>query len=147
MLALLALLGAAALAWRDPGRAAERSDVVRVAERFALALSQYDYRHLDGDVARVHSLGVGYFRFQYDHVLAGSAFRDALRTNQAVATAKVVTGPMVAELGTDQARTFTVLEQSVVNKDAPNAQRRRVRVETILVKTTRGWRADWVEIT
>jgi hypothetical protein len=32
-------------------------------------------------------------------------------------------------------------------KGQPQPQTRKVRVETILVRTTDGWRIDWVEIT
>jgi hypothetical protein len=64
-----------------------------------------------------------------------------------VATAKVTSGPYVAALGTNDARTFTVLSQTIRGKSAPQGETRKVRVESILVLTPQGWRIDWVEIT
>jgi len=125
-----------------------RQDTVKgVAERFAVALSSYDYRHLDRDLARVKGMGVGNFRYQYDQILAGTNFQSALKGNQAVATAKVVSGPFVASLRTDDARTFTVLQQRIAGKTSPQPETRKVRVESVLVRTPSGWKVDWVEIT
>lgn len=147
VLAALALAGGVLLATRDETTGDRRDEVVQQAERFALALSSYDYRRIERDLAHVRSMGVGNFRYQYEQVLGGDAFRKALSENQAVATARVVKGPYVASLGDDDARTFTVLEQSLRGKAQAQPQTRRVRVESILVETVRGWRIDWVEIT
>ena len=147
MLAVIAAAGGVALALRGDEPRNEREEVVQQAERFALALSSYDYRHIDRDLANVRAMGVGNFRYQYDQVLGGDAFRTALRENQAVATAKVTKGPYVAAQDSDEARTFTVLEQSLRGKGQAQPQVRRVRVESILVRTVQGWRVDWVEIT
>jgi hypothetical protein len=126
----------------------ERQDQVkRTAERFALALSTYDYRHLAPDLAKVRAMGVGNFDYQYAQILGGNSFETALKNNEAVATAKVTDGPFVAALGKNDARTFTVLEQEIKGKSAPNGEKRKVRVESILVRTPSGWRIDWVEIT
>jgi hypothetical protein len=124
-----------------------KDEVTEQAERFALALSSYNYKTIDRDLAHVKAMGVGNFRYQYTQVLGGDAFRKALRENQAVATAKVVKGPYLASLTDVDARTFTVLEQSLRGKGQSQPQTRRVRVESILVRTAGGWRIDWVEIT
>jgi Mce-associated membrane protein len=130
------------------GGSSSRQDTVkRQAATFALALASYDYRHIDRDLARVRTMGVGNFRYQYEQVLGGDAFRKALQQNQAIATSRVTRGPYIASLGADDARTFTVLEQSLRGKAQAQPQIRRVRVESILVRTPGGWRIDWVEIT
>jgi hypothetical protein len=147
VLAVAALVLGAVLLLRDTDDKDRRGEVTQTAERFALALSSYDYRHISRDLAAVRAMGVGNFRYQYDEVLGGDAFRKALTDNEAVATAKVVKGPYLAVLDDDEARTFTVLEQSVRGKGQTTPQARRVRVESILVRTVRGWRIDWVEIT
>lgn len=147
VLTVLAVAGAAVLALRGDSPRNEREEVVQQAERFALALSSYDYRRIDRDLAAVRAMGVGNFRYQYDQVLGGDAFRKALAENEAVATAKVTKGPYVAAQDSDEARTFTVLEQSLRGKGQAQPQVRRVRVESILVRTVQGWRVDWVEIT
>ena len=92
-------------------------------------------------------MGVGNFRYQYEQILGGSSFQKALRSNQAVATAKVVSGPFVASLTHQDARTFTVLSQRIQGRASPQPETRKVRVESVLVRTPDGWRVDWVEIT
>jgi hypothetical protein len=147
VLALTAIALGAFLLLRGPGPAARQNRVKDVAQRFALALSSYDYHHLDRDLGRVRSMGVGNFRYQYEQILGGTSFQKALRTNQAVATAKVVSGPFVASLGHQDARTFTVLSQRIHGKASTQAETRKVRVESVLVRTPDGWKVDWVEIT
>lgn len=147
MLAVLAVIGGLAVAIRGDKPANGREAVTQQAERFALALSSYNYRTITRDLASVRAMGVGNFRYQYEQVLGGDEFRKALLQNEAVATAKVVKGPYLASLSDTDARTFTVLEQTLQGKGQTQPQTRRVRVESILVKTTDGWRIDWVEIT
>jgi Mce-associated membrane protein len=143
-LALAVIIAGVALARQGPSPAERRDDALAASRRFALALSAYDYRRLDRDVAEVRALSTGTFREQYDRALDSTA-REALRENEAVATARVLTGPLLARLGTDDARTFTVLEQRVRTKGAA-AQVRRTRVDIVLVHTSQGWKADRVEV-
>src|SRR5205807_3175855 len=114
-----------------------RTLVVDRSREFAIALSSYDYRHIDRDVAKVRDMGVGHFRYEYQSVLGGRAFLDALRANKAVATAKVLRGPFVTDLDSHQARTYTVLEQHVAGQSASGPPTRQVLVETTLVHTDR----------
>ncbi len=146
-LAVIVAVLAIVLVTRGQSSKARQDEVKHTAEKFALALSSYDYRHLDTDLARVRAMGVGNFRYQYEQILGGNSFETALKNNQAVATAKVTGGPFVAALGKNDARTFTVLEQDIKGKSSPAGEKRKVRVESILVRTPNGWRIDWVEIT
>jgi hypothetical protein len=111
-----------------------------------LALSTYDYRHLNTDLGKVRGMGVGNFRYQYEDVLGANSFTKALSDNKAIATAKVKSGPFVAALTPDDARTFTVVSQTIKGNSAPQGETRNVRVESILVRTPKGWRVDWVQI-
>ena len=147
MLAVAAVVLGLLLALPDRGDAAEREEVEETAEKFAVALSSYNYRTLDRDLRTVREMGVGNFRYQYQQILGGDAFQNALRQNEAVATAKVLKGPYLAEITDDEARTFTVLAQTVRGKAPAQPQTRNVRVESILVRTDDGWKVDWVEIT
>ena len=147
VLAAAAVVLGLLLALPDRGPSAEREEVEETAEKFAVALSSYDYRRLDRDLRNVREMGVGNFRYQYQQILGGDAFQTALRQNEAVATARVLKGPYLAELSDDEARTFTVLAQTVRGKAPAQPQTRNVRVESILVRTDDGWKVDWVEIT
>ncbi len=144
MLAACALVLGAVLLVRGPTPDEREEDVRELAEQFSLALSSYNYRNLERDLARVQSMGAGHFRYQYQEVLGGDEFRRALETNEAVATAKIVNGPHVAALDDSEARVYTVLEQRITGKSPPEPTTRRVLVETIMVRTTDGWKVDWV---
>jgi len=131
---------------RGESAKARQDAVKRTAEKFALALSTYNYQHLKTDLGTVRNMGVGNFRYQYEDVLGANSFTKALSDNKAVATAKVKSGPFVAALTNDDARTFTVVSQTIKGQSAPQGETRNVRVESILVRTPKGWRVDWVQI-
>jgi hypothetical protein len=146
VLAVIVGILAIVLTTRGQSANARQDEVKRTAERFAVALSTYDYRQLDRDLGKVRSMGIGNFRYQYQDVLGANSFSKALTDNQAVATAKVTSGPFTAALSNDDARTFTVVSQTIKGKSAPQGETRNVRVESILVRTPKGWRVDWVQI-
>ncbi|TMK87862.1 MAG: hypothetical protein E6G57_09140 [Actinobacteria bacterium] len=146
VLAVIVAILAIVIFARGPGAKGRQDDVKNTAQKFALALSTYDYRHLSRDLGKVRSMGVGNFRYQYEDVLGANSFSKALADNQAIATAKVKSGPFVAALSKDDARTFTVVSQTIKGKSAPQGETRNVRVESILVRTPKGWRVDWVQI-
>jgi type II secretory pathway pseudopilin PulG len=146
VVAVIVAVLAVVLATRGQGSKGRQDEVKKTASRFAVALSTYDYQHLDRDLAKVRAMGVGNFQYQYEDVLGANSFSKALSDNQAVATAKVKSGPFVAALTNDDARTFTVVSQTIKGKSAPQGETRNVRVESILVRTAKGWRIDWVQI-
>jgi len=145
-MAVIVAVLAIVLATRGQSAKGRQNEVKDVAERFALALSTYDYHHLSTDLNKVRGMGVGNFRYQYEDVLGANSFEQALNSNQAVAKAKVKSGPFVVALAKDDARTFTVVSQTISGKSAPKGETRNVRVESILVRTPGGWRIDWVQI-
>jgi preprotein translocase subunit SecG len=146
VLAVIVAVLAIVLFTRGQSTKARQDEVKAKAEKFALALSTYDYRHLNTDLGKVRSMGVGNFRYQYEDVLGANSFSKALSDNQAIATAKVKSGPFVAALTKDDARTFTVVSQTIKGKSDPQGETRNVRVESILVRTPKGWQVDWVQI-
>ena len=86
------------------------------------------------------------FEQEFDRLLGGSGVQQALTDNQAVATATVAVGPLVADFGEHEARTFAVVEQSVAGAGAaPTSQ--RLRVEVLLVETPDGWVVTGAEVT
>jgi hypothetical protein len=146
VLAVIVAVLAIVLFTRGQSEKARQDKVKNTAEKFALALSTYDYRHLNSDLGKVRGMGVGNFRYQYEDVLGANSFTKALSDNKAIATAKVKSGPFVAALTPDDARTFTVVSQTIKGNSAPQGETRNVRVESILVRTPKGWRVDWVQI-
>jgi Mce-associated membrane protein len=146
VLAVIVAALAIVLFTRGQGEKGRQNEVKNSAEKFSLALSTYNYQHLDSDLGKVRSMGVGNFRYQYEDVLGANSFTKALSDNQAIATANVKSGPFVVALTKDDARTFTVISQTIKGKSAPQGETRNVRVESILVRTPKGWRVDWVQI-
>lgn len=128
---------------RGPSASERRAEVVRFSERFALALTSYDHADLDRDFARVRSMSLAGFRDEYDSLLGGQSV-EALKASEAVSRSRVTTGPLVASLSGHEARTFTVLEQTVTNKENPDGRAVRTRVELYLVETVDGWKVDRV---
>lgn len=146
MAVALAVVAAGLGVWllaREPSAADRRAEVVRVSEEFALALTSYDHRTLDRDFAKVRSMSLAGFRDEYDSLLGGQSI-EALEASEAVSRSTVTTGPLVASLSDYEARTFTVLEQTVTNRESPDGQTIRTRVELYLVKTVDGWKVDRV---
>lgn len=135
-----------------PTAAEQRADMLEVAEAFTLALTNYDYRDLDETRRQVLELSVRGFEQEFDRLLGGTGVQQALIDNQAVATATVAVGPLVADFGDHEARTFTVVEQSVTGAatgtgDGAAPARQRLRVEVLLVETPDGWTVTGAEVT
>ena len=123
-----------------------RQEMTDVAEAFTLALTNYDYRDLGATRDQVLDLSVRGFQQEFDRLLGGSGVQQALTDNQAVATATVAVGPLVADFGEHEARTFAVVQQSVTGAGtAPTEQ--RLRVEVLLVETPDGWIVTGAEVT
>lgn len=146
MLAVVAIALGAWLWSRGPSAADRRADAVDASSRFAIALTSYDYRHLDADMAKVRSMSLAGFRDEYAGLLGRSGV-EALKASRAVSVASVAKGPFVGELTSDEARTVTVVEQKITNKDNPAARTITTRIELYLVRTSHGWKIDRVSST
>lgn len=130
-----------------PSAADRRQDMTEVAAAFTLALTNYDYRDLAATRQQVLDLSVRGFEQEFDRLLGGSGVQQVLTENQAVATATIAVGPLVADFGEHEARTFTVVEQSVTGLGAPTPSTQRLRVEVLLVETPDGWIVTGAEVT
>jgi hypothetical protein len=144
LIASLAVLGVDR-AVAAPGAAEQRQEMMEVAEAFTLALTNYDYRDLATTRQQVLDLSVRGFEQEFDRLLGGSGVQQALSDNQAVATATIAVGPLVADFGDHEARTFTVVEQTASGAGAAPTQQ-RLRVEVLLVETPDGWIVTGAEV-
>ena len=129
-----------------PTAVERRREMTEVAEDFTLALTNYDYRDLGSTRDQVLELSVRGFEQEFDRLLGGSGVQQALTDNQAVATATVAVGPLVADFGDHEARTFAVVDQSVTGAGTAPTQQ-RLRVEVLLVETPDGWVVTGAEVT
>lgn len=114
----------------EPERLIERRQTMRVRQ------ASYDRRSSLLRSARLSS----------EELLGGPQFGEALRQSEAISTARVQQGPYIGFLTEDEARTITVLDQQVRNRETTEPRMLRTRVELYLIRTVNGWRVDRVQI-
>jgi hypothetical protein len=135
------------LVTEEPSDADRRDDALELSEEFAVALASHDFADLDASFDAVERLATGTFLDEFDRTFASPQLRTALEEAESKATAQIVTGPLLAGLEDNRARTFTVVRQRVATKEEPEPAERAVRIELLLVETDDGWRVDAVEVT
>lgn len=144
---MTAIALAVVLVTRGPSAEQRRAEILDVSERFSLALADYDAADLDGEREEVLALATGSFEEDYEETFGSSELVEALQASGSKATARVVVGPLLAELDGDSARTFTVLEQTVEANDMEEPETRRLRMELVLLETREGWKVNAVQLT
>jgi hypothetical protein len=88
------------------------------------------------------------FRSEFDDLLGGQKAVDALRSSQARSVATVQRGPYIASLSKDEARTFTVVQQKITNKETKQPQVTSQRISLYLLRLrSGGWKVDRVTLT
>lgn len=145
---VLLLAGASALVVsRGDDGETERADVLEMAAAFIVDFASYDHERFDETLAVVEEASIGAFSSRYTTLLGGSGFVEAMQENQAAATAEIARGPLLAEFTGGEARVFAIVEQTVTSAALDGPQTSRLRIEVILVETTRGWKVVDVETT
>jgi hypothetical protein len=147
VLAAAAAAVAFLLVTREAGEAARSEDALEVSEEFAVALASHDAADLDRSFAAVRRLSTGGFLDDFEQTFASDQVRAALEDVGSKATAAIETGPLLADLDGERARTFTVVRQRITAREQPEPLERVVRVELVLVETDAGWKVDAVEVT
>ena len=132
---------------KDASDAERRDEALELSEEFTVALASHDFADLDVSFDAVKRLSTGSFLDEFDRTFASPQLRAALEEAESKATAEIVTGPLLAALEDNRARTFTVVRQRVATKEEPDPVERAVRIELLLVETDDGWRVDAVEVT
>jgi hypothetical protein len=139
--ALALVLGIVLLVQGDGGESDRRAEVSDVSERFALALTSYDYRHLDDDFGKVKAMSTSGYADEFDDLLGGQQLAAALKKSRARSVSSVQKGPFIATVSDDEARTVTVVEQRVTNQEQPEARPVRIPVQLYLVRlASGGWK-------
>jgi hypothetical protein len=95
-----------------PHASAADTDVVR---RFAVAVTSFDHKRLDADVARVLALGTPGFERDFRSAM-GPNFTDRIATNHTVSTGEIVVGPRVQTISGGRATFFVVVDQTVTSE-------------------------------
>lgn len=131
----------------DDASADGRDEVLDEASTFILDFASYDHDRFEETLAAVEAASIDAFASRYTSLLGGSGFVDAMRENQASATAEITRGPLLAQFGDHEARVFAIVEQTVTSAATEGPQASRLRIEVILVDTPDGWKVVDVETT
>jgi Mce-associated membrane protein len=115
---------------------AERTELLSVAETYALNLSSYDYAKLDEDFARVIDTATGEFKDQYQ--VAKESLREAIVKFKGKATGAVL-ARAVLSLDGDHAEVILFVDQTVTNASTPQPRIDRLRMRMGLEKQSGRW--------
>jgi Mce-associated membrane protein len=138
-LALVAsLLLSVFLLLRGPGGDSDgdRTELLGVAETYALNLSTYDYAKLDEDFARVLDTATGEFKDQYQ--VAKESLREAIVKYKGKATGAVLARAVLSFDG-DHAEVILFVDQTVTNTGTAQPRIDRLRMRMGLEKQSGRW--------
>jgi hypothetical protein len=130
---------------RPPSAAARRDEALAFSSSFAQDFSSYDYRNFDRDVRAIEGRLTPAFRSEYRKQLDAVDLAGRLQEGRQISTAKVAVAPLLVSLSGKDARTFTVVSQTVTAGDRSSTQ--KVRVELFLVRGEGGWKVNRIELT
>lgn len=142
---LIVALGAelVTLARSDSGPEAPPATVA-TARRFAVAVTSFDYRHLDRDVAKVLSFGSAGFERDFRAAM-GPDFTGRIVTAKSVSRGKIVAGPEVQRVKRGRVSLFVVVNQQVTS-DTPDSTPRLIRVGLLVDVDERTGKVDSVRV-
>lgn len=107
---------------------------VAVGRDVATAVTTFDYRRVDDDIARVLAFGTTGFASDFRAAM-GADFVERIVTNQRISTGEVVAGPTVQRAGSGRATLLVVVDQRVTSEAAGRAPQ-VVRVGLLLTIET-----------
>lgn len=120
-------------------------EVISAAEEFAIAVTSYDHREFDDDVAAVLEQSTGEFHDRYAE--ASESLRDMVVEGKATATGTVLE-TAVRDVGPDRAEVMLFVDQEVTNratrKQGPRLDRNRMIV--VLERQGDRWLASDLEL-
>ena len=88
-----------------------------LARRFAVAVTSFDHRKLDADVARVLALGTEGFEREFRDAM-GADFTDRIAANKTISVGEIVAGPTVQRRAAGRSTFLVVLDQQVTSEGA-----------------------------
>jgi Mce-associated membrane protein len=121
-----------------------RAEVASNASRFLTALTNFQGRTIEADVAEIRAFAVGEFAKQVDTFFGQQAV-EALRSAGAQSIGRVHS-IFVESLSGDSATVFGVVDESVTNAANPAPRTEVLRVEIEMIHTTDGWKVESVNI-
>jgi hypothetical protein len=97
---------------RDGGLPHAPSGAAALVRRFGVAVTSFDHRRLDADLARVLALGTPGFERDFRSAM-GSDFTARIAANRTVSVGAVVAGPQIQRVDRDRASLLVLLDQRI----------------------------------
>ncbi|MDI9916012.1 twin-arginine translocation pathway signal [Rhodococcus sp. IEGM 1379] len=146
----IALAGVSAWLYFGPGGARDiaaidqtREEVAQVSSDQAVAMFQYDYTNVDGQLHSAAEGLTGDFRDQFTELIESVIIPGA--QEKALTVQVVVQGASILDAGPATATTMLFLNQITVSKDAPEAVASGSRVKIGLEKQDGRWLVNSVQ--
>ncbi len=90
------------------------------ARRFAVAVTSFDHKRLDADIARVLALGNATFERDFRGAM-GADFAKRFADNKTVSVGRIVAGPRVQRAADGRATFLVVVDQRITSEAKPDA--------------------------
>jgi hypothetical protein len=117
---------------------------VGLARRFAVAVTSFDHKRLDTDIARVLDLGTPGFEAKFREAM-GPDFATRIAANKTVSSGRVVAGPRAQRLAGGLATFLVVVDQQVTSEGAQE-QPQVIRVGLLVSVDQQGSKVTKVEV-
>jgi hypothetical protein len=117
---------------------------VGLARRFAVAVTSFDHKRLDTDIARVLALGTPGFEAKFREAM-GPDFATRIAANKTVSSGRLVAGPR-AQSVTDGLATFIVVVDQQVTSEGGQEQPQVIRVGLLLSVDEKASKVTKVEV-
>ena len=117
---------------------------VGLARRFAVAVTSFDHKRLDADIARVLDLGTPGFEAKFREAM-GPDFATRIAANKTVSSGRVVAGPRAQRIAGGLA-TFLVVVDQQVTSEGGQEQPQVIRVGLLVSVDQTGSKVTKVEV-
>jgi hypothetical protein len=117
---------------------------VGLARRFAVAVTSFDHKRLDADVARVVALGTPGFERKFREAM-GPDFAKRIASNKTVSAGRIIAGPRAQSIRSGVA-TFLVVVDQQVTFEGGQEQPQVIRVGLLVSVDQKDDRVSKVEV-
>ena len=116
-----------------------------VARKFAVAVTSFDHKRIDQDLARVLAFGTPGFEREFRSAM-GPNFIESIKTNKRVSKGSVVLGPTAQRLADGRAAFLVVVAQQIVSEGAQSGPQSLTVSMLLTVSTGSSPKVENVEV-
>ena len=123
---------------------ARRDEVQQVAQRFAVALTNFSHESIDEDAATIKDFAVGEFAEEVETFLGDEGIA-AIKEAEATSEGEIIS-LFIQAADSDEASAFAVVRETITNSTSSEGQTDTLRMEIGMIDTQDGWKVNRVEI-